>query len=151
MTAVVSGPKTGRALVPTGLFTKLAQRVATDERVDKNHADRVVDQTLAFLGTCAVSDLVLAPSAAVDPGWHAFILHTQEYAAFCSLVGGRFLHHVPTDDADPTLHGAAARAVIERTVAEIRRARFEVDEDLWKPSVVDCSQCYQGCSDSPRP
>ena len=151
MTAVVSGLRTGRSLVPADLFTKLAQRVATDERVDQDCAERIVDQALAFLGTCAVSDLVLAPSAAVDPGWHAFILHTQEYAAFCALVGGRFLHHVPTDDADPAVHGAAARAVIERTVAEIRRAGFEVDDDLWKPSAVDCSQCHQGCSDSPRP
>lgn len=86
----------------------------------------------------------------MDPGWHALLLHTQEYTSFCERVAGRFIHHVPTDYTDPTTHGAAARAAIERTVAEIRRAGFMVDEELWQPSAVNCSQCHQGCTDSPR-
>lgn len=86
----------------------------------------------------------------MDPGWHTFILHTQEYAAFCDLVAGRFIHHVPTDDADTAAHGTTAKAVVERTVAEMRRAGYEVDHELWKPAAVACSQCHQGCTDSPR-
>jgi hypothetical protein len=36
----------------------------------------------------------------VDNLWHTFILFTKEYAEFCNMVAGRFIHHVPsTDDA----------------------------------------------------
>jgi hypothetical protein len=150
VTAVVTERKTGRSLVAASVFGMLAERVARDEQVDPELAVRVVDQALAFLGTCAVSDTPLSPSQAVDPGWHAFLLHTHEYAAFCQRVARRFIHHVPNDEDDPTTHGPAARAAIERTKAEILNAGFALDEELWKPSSTDCSQCHQGCTDSPN-
>jgi hypothetical protein len=31
----------------------------------------------------------------VDWMWHAFVLFTRDYAEFCQLHFGRFLHHVP--------------------------------------------------------
>lgn len=38
---------------------------------------------------------VTMPSQAADDLWHAFILHTRAYEAFCRRAFGRFLHHVP--------------------------------------------------------
>jgi hypothetical protein len=38
---------------------------------------------------------VAMPSQAVDELWHAFILHTRTYSAFCRGAFGRFLHHTP--------------------------------------------------------
>jgi hypothetical protein len=149
MSAVIAAPKTGRSLVAASVFDMLAERVARDEQVDPALAVRIVDQALAFLGTCAVSDIPLSPSAAVDPGWHAFILHTHEYTMFCERVAGSFIHHVPNDENAPAAHGVAARAALERTKAEIVRAGFVLDEELWQPSGVDCSQCHNGCTDSP--
>lgn len=35
------------------------------------------------------------PSQAVDDLWHAFILDTRAYSAFCQRAFGRFFHHVP--------------------------------------------------------
>jgi uncharacterized membrane protein YgcG len=35
------------------------------------------------------------PSKAVDTAWHEFILLTKNYAAFCDLAFGKFLHHAP--------------------------------------------------------
>ncbi|NHC15622.1 glycine-rich domain-containing protein [Motilibacter deserti] len=35
------------------------------------------------------------PSPLVDDLWHELVLHTRDYADFCSDVLGRFLHHVP--------------------------------------------------------
>lgn len=150
MTAVISNVAIGRSLVPEPLFDRLVTRVVADEEVSAEYAGRIVDQALAFLGTCAVADVPLSPSEAVDPGWHAFVLHTREYAAFCELVAGRFIHHIPTDTDDPKSRGRAARSEIERTVVEIRRAGFIVDNELWKGAPGDCSQCYNGCTDSPR-
>ncbi|WP_199534754.1 glycine-rich domain-containing protein [Rhodoferax lacus] len=36
------------------------------------------------------------PSQVVDDLWHAFILNTRSYDAFCKQAFGRFLHHVPS-------------------------------------------------------
>ena len=38
-----------------------------------------------------------AISDAVDPFWHAHILHTEEYVDFCNRMFGRYLHHHPLD------------------------------------------------------
>lgn len=37
------------------------------------------------------------PSQAVDEAWHAFILDTRAYGAFCRAAFGRFLHHTPAE------------------------------------------------------
>lgn len=37
----------------------------------------------------------LPPSIDIDEVWHAHILHTEDYYAFCEQVFGGFLHHHP--------------------------------------------------------
>lgn len=56
------------------------------------------------------------PSRAVDDAWHAFILMTREYHAFCEEAFGSYLHHAPEATMAEPLAGALARtlAVIER-------------------------------------
>lgn len=46
-----------------------------------------------FLNASSLSRRV--PSKLVDEAWHVFILHTQQYAEFCTKHFGRFIHHVP--------------------------------------------------------
>lgn len=41
-----------------------------------------------------------AVSASIDPFWHAHILHTRQYLAFCDEVFGQYVHHDPLDRAD---------------------------------------------------
>ena len=36
------------------------------------------------------------PSTLVDVLWHAFILDTRAYQAFCATAFGRFFHHIPS-------------------------------------------------------
>lgn len=36
------------------------------------------------------------PSKLVDVLWHAFILDTRAYQAFCAAAFGRFFHHIPS-------------------------------------------------------
>lgn len=38
---------------------------------------------------------VRMPSRVIDEAWHLFLLDTREYARFCQLVFGQYLHHVP--------------------------------------------------------
>ena len=38
---------------------------------------------------------VAMPSQVADDLWHAFILHTRAYEAFCAQAFGRFMHHTP--------------------------------------------------------
>jgi hypothetical protein len=147
---------TGRTLITDELFGRLVRRIVADEKLDRDLAARIVDQSLAFLGACALDhDAPLAPSELVDIGWHTFILHTREYVAFCERVAGEFLHHVPTGQDDPDAHGERAHATLVRTVRAIERAGFTVDAALW-PAVTDkctvkCSPCHNGCSDDPPP
>ena len=35
------------------------------------------------------------PSPLVDEAWHDFLLHTNEYSAYCQQSFGSFVHHVP--------------------------------------------------------
>jgi len=41
-----------------------------------------------------------AVSDAIDPFWHAHILHTKQYHAFCHQVFGEYVHHEPLDHAN---------------------------------------------------
>ena len=41
-----------------------------------------------------------AVSDAIDPFWHAHILHTKQYAEFCDNVFHHYVHHIPLDHAD---------------------------------------------------
>lgn len=77
MTAATKSLATGRELVSPELFDKLASRIARNAQLDYEFAERVVDQTLAFLATSSrYRGRKLSPSNLVDVGWHTFILDT---------------------------------------------------------------------------
>jgi hypothetical protein len=89
--------------------------------------------------------LLPSPGLLIDAGWHAFILHTADYAEFCERVAGRFIHHRPGNPSG----AASGQQTIGVTIAAIRDAGLHVDPDLWVPR-AECSQCYQGCADDPK-
>ena len=132
-------------LVPAALFTKLAARVERDAKVDREHAERIMRQALAFLVACARNpEVPLSPSKAVDHGWHAFILHTREYADFCGRIAGHFIHHAPEDPGGERVDAVARN---ERTVEVMRRSGLPVDEELWDVGLAACSaNCEKCCS-----
>jgi len=139
-----------RELISAPMFARLTRRVMADHGMDQTAAEQIMDQALAFLQACAFNPAAgLAPSPEVDKGWHAFILHTADYAEFCQRVAGRFIHHLPTEPGDQHTGGAAIHA----TVTAMRAARLPVDTALW-PASADCDskchQCHSGCHDSPK-
>ncbi|MFJ6386463.1 glycine-rich domain-containing protein [Streptomyces sp. NPDC091972] len=136
-------------LIDPEVMNRLVRRVTTDHpEIDEDTARRIVGQAAAFIATSGtMPGRSLVPSELVDYGWHAFILHTVDYAAFCQKVVGRFVHHVPTDEDEQVQGGAAAAR--ERTVNAIQAAGYTVDAELWH-SAADCNQCHAGCHDSPK-
>jgi anti-sigma regulatory factor (Ser/Thr protein kinase) len=135
-----------RELITLGLFSKLTLRVMADEGHDRDTAERIVEQALAFLMACArYPDGHLSPSETVDAGWHAFVLHTADYAEFCDRIAGRFIHHRPNGPGE----AASEQQAIGVTIAAMRAAGLPVDPGLWVPR-AECSQCYQGCADDPK-
>jgi len=153
MTAVMTERTTGRSLVSWDLFDRLVHRIVTDDKLERDMAERIIDQALAFLSACATNTgAALAPSELVDIGWHVFLLHTRDYAAFCDRIAGRFLHHVPTGPDDPAAGGESARDTLLRTVAAIEAAGFVIDADLWpRSTAVTCTGCHNGCHNDPPP
>ncbi len=116
--------------------------------IDEATARRIVGQAAGFIAASGQQPgQSLAPSKLVDFGWHAFILHTVDYARFCERVVGHFVHHAPTDEADQLPGDPSATG--ERTLAAIAAAGYTVDLELW-PDVADCNQCHAGCHDSPK-
>jgi hypothetical protein len=53
--------------------------------------------------------LVAMPSRLIDTCWHLFILDTRNYAQFCELAFGRFLHHEPPSTVELQKMPADAR------------------------------------------
>lgn len=67
------------------------------EGQSRERAERSLDAAVTFLRECAATDEPLVPSPLADAGWHAMLLYTREYAAFCNQLAGRFIHHVPDE------------------------------------------------------
>lgn len=154
--AITSDRTDPRSLITPGLFSRLTERLTRDHDIETPTAERIMNQTLAFLVTCGRNPGAgLAPCATVDIGWHIFLMYTRDYAEFCDRVAGRFIHHRPDDDNDrgdnDHDHGTAAGGAerIGVTVAAMRKAGMPVDADLWVPAAL-CSQCHQGCADDPN-
>lgn len=79
---------------PNGLFAELRQRhPQLDGRACSLVAQALRQFFLAYL--LGGRQPVAMPSKVVDDLWHAFILNTRQYDAFCRQAFGRFLHHTP--------------------------------------------------------
>jgi hypothetical protein len=150
-TLALSPPRTGRDLIDPDLFARLTTRLANDHPDLAGMAERVIDQTFAFLATAATSAIPLRPSRTVDYGWHIALMYTRDYADFCQRAAGRFLDHVPDDD--PARDKPVNACDLGTTVVAMRQAGYELDADLWSHAADcngTCSQCYQGCHNDPR-
>jgi len=125
-------PLDNKHLLDEQIWDQLVSRISRDHAVDWSYAERIMDQTLAFLRLCAAnSGESYAPSNIVDIGWHMFILFTREYADFCQRLAGRFIHHIPRDEEEPSAGPANG---VRTTVMALKAASITVDEPLWTPS-----------------
>lgn len=143
MTVVITERALGRSLIADDLFERLIAWLAEDEQIERQLAERVMDQTLVFLKACADNpDIPLRPSKVVDLGWHTFVLHTHDYAKFCEHVACRFIHHTPEEFALPT----SAKETLTPTIEIMKTTGLMVDDSLWTQQAA-CSQCHSGCTE----
>lgn len=85
-----------RCVFPATVFTALRQEHAQLSEKDCFLIARAL-RTFFLVYLRAETQMVAMPSKAADALWHAFILDTRAYAAFCNQAFGRFLHHLPAE------------------------------------------------------
>lgn len=149
---------TSKELISDQLWSRMINRMQTDlefwqyfgryDEPDRQRwAERILDQTLAFLRVCADDPDPgrFSPSPLVDIGWHTFILYTSEYAGFCQDVAGHFIHHNPTDQEG--VAGGSAEAV----VAAMKAREFAVDDALWGTGASTCVSSSCSPPAGPKP
>lgn len=99
-----AAPPRGR---PAYRNESVIRRIAEEEGVGRETAAAWFDEMLIFLDLCAESKQVLAPSKPVDAAWHAFLLHTRDYEAYCRERFGRLVHHEPAEGVDREAYARA--------------------------------------------
>lgn len=77
-----------------------------------------------------------AVSAAVDPFWHAHILHTSDYMDFCNLTVGEYMHHQPLDRTDKQKL-ENVRTLYQYTLDVLGQLFINVDSEFWSTDVSD--------------
>lgn len=120
----------GRAPLPPPTYSNAAviERIVKDEGVDNETARRWFGELLIFLDLAARSPKSLSPPPDVDKAWHAFLIHSKDYEAYCRERFGKIVHHQP--GAAPDLQ-AYARAYDSRT-----NHQSQIDPGVWVPPVT---------------
>jgi hypothetical protein len=130
-----------RTLIDPAFFTRLSLRVATVNNLDLETAERITEQALSYLATCATKPAgtpSLYMSRTVDPAWHAFLEYSKPYDEFFESHGWPKVHHNPCDQ--PGVNYGDPAVLLPRTVAAMESAGFRVELELWTTH-VDCDTC----------
>ncbi len=66
-------------------------------KLDLGHetAEQLFSDLKQFLYLCGTRPGICSPTDRIDAAWHEFVLYTEDYATFCDIMFGRFIHHVP--------------------------------------------------------
>jgi hypothetical protein len=127
--------KNPRQLVPERTFTRLVDYTVEHHRVTRTYAERMIGQALIFLKVIATNPGVrVVPDISVDPGWHAFLMHTRQYAEFeREHNDGNRLHHNPIMVED-----IKSGAAMERTIPLLWASGYAVDMEFWVTGESSC-------------
>ncbi|MBI2984631.1 MAG: hypothetical protein HYY50_03330 [Candidatus Kerfeldbacteria bacterium] len=133
---------------------EIIQYLADHEDVPTADAQERWDEMLKFLVLCVTGRDAHAPSALVDTAWHAFVLHTERYEAFCLAHLGRFIHHRPMPNPVAQFQNSLEEVFTSFPDSPVRKhlwlpAGASSDRDL--SLVGDCedggSQCIGECAE----
>jgi len=91
--------------LPPYVNDSVTRRIQREHGVDAGTAQRWLDEARKFLEVCARSRRVHSPPELADHAWHAFVLHTRDYEAYCRARFGRF--HQPMEGSDPEAYARA--------------------------------------------
>lgn len=78
----------------------------------------------------------------IDPFWHAHILFTAEYRAFCDDIVAQYMDHVPLDRRDYR-KVENVRQLYDYTLGVLPQLFNDVNLEFWPPVVSDAELiCY---------
>ena len=86
-----------RSLISLATFHRVARRIAKDHQWSAERCGQATAAAVEFLTRCGENPDKRIPGILADAGWHAFLLHTRDYARFCKQFG-RYIPHEPTTD-----------------------------------------------------
>jgi hypothetical protein len=115
------------AFVMTADLSLVEERLRNEATIPAHQISDAIAEYRKFMALIAMGHRGLSMiSPLVDEVWHAHILHTQDYAAFCQLTVGRFVHHQPNNSRDPIPATEGPRFV------EIYRSVYGELPAVWK-------------------
>lgn len=128
-------PREPDELVSAETFAKLVRYATEHRQVHRFYAADGVRQALIYLkAVCDNPGVRIVPDVSVDPFWHDFLMHTQEYEQFeRDHNGGRRLHHVPI-----MLEDISSGAAMERTIPILHATGYRVDMRWWETGESCC-------------
>lgn len=85
-------------------------------------------ELMNFLLLCATTTGSHEPTPRVDEAWHEFILYTADYAAFCEVYAGFFIHHRPAIESDAEICNGMG--------CQCESCEHPVDDDIRAPAPI---------------
>ena len=122
-------------LVLDETFAKLVRYATEHFKVHRFYAADGVRQMLLYLkAVCLNPSVRLVPDVSVDPFWHAFLMHTEEYEQFEHEHNhGKRLHHVPI-----MLEDISSGAAMARTIPLLAASGYTFDTKFWETGESCC-------------
>lgn len=113
---------------------ELVERLKRKLGLSDNDASMLFDDVKKYLYLVATTHKKLAPTPAIDAGWHEFLMYTRGYAGFCNRFFGTFIHHTPDTVLTPKLvvHVADTIALAKSTFGSL-------SNNWTAPTSADCS------------
>jgi hypothetical protein len=82
-------------------FDPLVYRMVDKYKWTETESRECFEDLKRFLYMAVIADKPVAPTEKLDEMWHNFILYTMDYAEFCTMYLGMFVHHRPRRRDDP--------------------------------------------------
>jgi hypothetical protein len=127
-------------------FTPVLDAAMRETRMTRDEAESHFDGLLQWFSVIpfARPGQPVQMVGSIDRLWHAFVLNTKLYRAFCDRYFGRYIDHDPMDRFDEAM---SKRQYARFTLATLRS---EFGDDVH-PAFVDLAQrvtcCYGQCDD----
>lgn len=125
-------------------------RYMKDEGLTKEIALEHERELKRFLAMCALNpNAHYGMRGPIDEIWHTFLMFTRDYAQFCEIVAGRFIHHVPETGKSGGKSGESYIRFLEDYEKIFGQP---APAEYWpRPALPDVSAECQGCNTCSAP
>ncbi len=106
-----------QSALPSFTAPHVVRKISKDLHCSETEGLKLFGDLMAFLWMTAQSTEPRVPSPAIDEAWHTFILFTKDYAEFCEVYCGGFIHHLPHTGPDASLSVSMVQPTIEHAIA----------------------------------